>query len=321
VQGAMAEPVRQTYSDAVVLTDADVDSLISMGDAVEAVEQALLEEAFGRARTMCRTSLAWEGGRMQALGGQLDRRACAAVKSWVVTAGGAQPTLLLFSVEDGRVLAIMAAVQLGRIRTGAASAVATKYMARADARTLLIVGTGRQAMAQVAGVLCVRDIAEVLVAGRDRAKSADFARRVTEQFKISAAVVGSVRDGASRADVITTVTASLTPVLWADDVPPGTHVNAVGAIRPDAVEVDPALFAAADRVAVDSLEQAAYESGELQTAVSANGLTLDRLEALHQVVAEPRPRPHSDISVFKSLGLGLEDAAVAELAWRSSRRG
>ncbi len=300
------------------LTDADVAELVPVPLAVEALSEAFRDEAAGTAQTMRRTRVSWEGGRVQALGGYLGSRGCAAVKSWVATPKGGQPTLLLFSATDGRLLAIMEAAELGRIRTGAASALATRALARQDATVLLVIGSGRQATAQVAGVLGVRPISRVLVAARDRRKTERFAGELTERFGVPTSAVESVQAGAAEADVVTAVTNAVEPVLRHEWLRPGTHVNAVGAIVPWAVEVDPAIFAAAAVLTVDSPAQAAEESAELKQAVERHGLDPASVRPLHQVLTAELDRDPEAITVFKSLGIGLEDAAVAELAWRRS---
>jgi len=309
-----ANPLSGTaFEGALVLSDADIRDLVPPGEAVEALEQAFVDEAAGRARTMERTRIIWEGGRMQSLGGYVSGRDCAAVKSWVVAGRDAQPTVLLFSTETGRLLALMEAAELGRIRTGAASGVAIRHLAREDVRTLLLIGTGRQAFAQVAAALHVRDFSRVVVAARDREKTEGFVSMLAAHFDIDASVADSVESAAASADVITAVTNSREPVLKSEWVAPGTLVNAVGAIVPGAVEVDPTLFARAELLVVDSVEQAENESAELRAA-REQGLALGTLVPLHDVILANRVP--DGITVFKSLGIGLEDAAVAELAWR-----
>jgi ornithine cyclodeaminase/alanine dehydrogenase-like protein (mu-crystallin family) len=305
-----------TALGAIVLADTDIARLVTVPDAVEALAAAFADEAAGRAATMSRTRVGWDGGRMQSLGGYLLREGCSAVKSWTVTPGGAQPTVLLFSLQDGRLLAVLEAAELGRIRTGAASGVATRALARADATTLLVVGTGRQAMSQVAGVLHVRPIDEVLVVGRDAHRTEQFAERVRQWFGVRCEPVSSVAAAASRADVITTITNARTPVLSAGDLHPGVHLNAAGSIAPGACEVDPLAFARADHVVVDSVAQAIDESAELQRAHAEHGLDYERLEPLHAALHAGANRSREAISIFKSLGVGLEDVAVAALAYR-----
>jgi ornithine cyclodeaminase/alanine dehydrogenase-like protein (mu-crystallin family) len=222
--------------------------------------------------------------------------------------------VLLFSTETGKVLAIMEAAELGRIRTGAATAVAVRHLARPDARVLLLIGTGRQAISQIAAVAHVRELSRVIVAARDPEKTAAFADQVARRFGMDCRPAESIQAAAESADIITAVTNAREPVVQHEWIRPGTMVNAVGAIVPGAVEVDPALFAEADRVVVDSPDQGMAESAELQQAVQHHGLDPDRLIPLHAAIHGLDVAP--GITVFKSLGVGLEDAAVAELAWR-----
>jgi ornithine cyclodeaminase/alanine dehydrogenase-like protein (mu-crystallin family) len=306
------------YENVVLLSDADVRELVPVPDAVEALEDAFRDEALGDSQTMKVTRLMWDGGRMQALGGHVSARQCAAVKSWVVTASGAQPTLVLFSTVDGRVLAIMEAAELGRIRTGATSGVATRHLARSDAAVLLLIGTGRQAMTQARAATYVRDFSEILVAARDPAKTAAFADELGEALGVRARAVASVADGAAEADVIITVTSSATPVLMRSMVKPSAHVNAVGAVIPHSIEVDPALFAAGDLVVIDSVTQAMGVSAEITTAIDEHGLAEDKIVPLHAIVSGERA-PALGLTIFKSLGVGLADCAIAELAWRRTR--
>jgi len=303
------------FDDVVFLGDSDIASLVTIGDAVDVLEHTYREVAAGTAHPLLRTQVRWDDGRMQALGGHLEGLQCAGVKQWTVTPQGAQPTIVLFSSVDGRVVAILEASQLGRIRTGATSGLATRYMAAADASVLLVIGTGRQALTQVAAVLHVRDITEVLVAGRNATKADAFAVELQERFAVSARAVATVAEAAAQADIITAVTNAIEPVLLLDMIGPGTHVNAVGAAVPHAAEVDPALLGAADAVAADSVTQVLADSREIRDAIDAHGLTPDEITGLDRIVSG-EVRATGDLTVFKSLGLGLADVALAELAWR-----
>jgi ornithine cyclodeaminase len=316
---ATTVPGSRAYESVVVLSNGDVSSLVSVPDAVEALEEAFRDEACGDSQTLKVTRLMWEGGRMQSLGGHVSRRQCAAVKSWVVTPQGAQPTLVLFSTVDGRVRAIMEAAELGRIRTGATSGVATRHLARSDASVLLLIGTGRQAMAQAVAAAYVRDLSEILVVGRDAAKAASFAEALTKRLAVSARAVRTVAEAATEADVITSVTNASTPVLTRAMVRPSTHVNAVGAVIPNSIEVDPALIAAGDVVVVDSVAQAMSGSAEMNAAIREHGLQEDELVPLHAIVSGQQRAPAGGLTIFKSLGVGLADCAIADLAWRRCR--
>lgn len=305
------------YSNAVMLSDADVEALVPMADAVERLERVFIEEARGAAKTVQRTQLRWEGGRIQALGGYLAESRCAGMKCWTVTPKGAQPTFVLFSTETGRVLAIMEATVMGRIRTGGMSALAIRQLTPEHASRLLVIGTGRQAMTQVAGALHAHRFADVRVAGRDPDRTTAFAERVSERFEVDCSPVTDVRAAAADAGVIIAITNSSSPVLTRDMVGPRTLINAMGAIVPHAIEVDPVLFADADRLVVDSVPQVLTESGEVRAAIEHHGLDQATLRPLHAVVACDEQHD-AGLTVFKSLGVGIADVAVAELALRRS---
>lgn len=303
------------FDDVVFLRDADVASLLTIGDAVDALDASYREVAKGTAHPLLRTQARWDDGRMQALGGYFEGLRCAGVKQWTVTARGAQPTIVLFSAVDGRVIAILEASQLGRLRTGATSGVAIRYMARPDASVLLIVGTGRQALTQVAAALYVRQLSEILVAGRDPAKTQAFAAELQAQFSIPARVVPSIADGAARADLITVVTNATEPVLLREMVGPATHVSAVGATGPTAAEIEPALLGAAELLVADSVEQAIADSREVRTAIEEHGVRAEDIVALERLVTG-EVVSNGGLTVFESIGFGLSDVALAELAWR-----
>lgn len=305
-------------NEALVLSNEDIARLVSMSDAIDALERAFRDEAAGRAKTMERTRIVWDGRRMQALGGYVESGGSAAVKTWLVTERGAQPTLVLFSLEDGSVLGLMEAVELGRIRTGAASGLATRHLSAPDADVLLLVGTGRQAFAQAAGVAEVRSLRKILVAARDRERTASFAARLEEELGIQTEPAASIPKAAAEAAVVCTVTSAREPVLFGTHLAPGAHVNAAGAIAPGAREVDDDVFERADRVIVDSVEQAREESAELASAVAAGALRWEDVAPLHEAIVSGSERPTGAVTVFKSLGVGLEDAAIAQLAWERS---
>jgi ornithine cyclodeaminase/alanine dehydrogenase-like protein (mu-crystallin family) len=310
--------VKGRLGDVPTFSDADVAELVPMVDAVGALERAFSDAAAGRAKNMARTRIVWDGHRMQALGAYVESGRCAVVKSWLVTEHGAQPTVILFSTEDGSVLALMEAVQLGRLRTGAASGLAARYMTPPDADVLLVVGTGRQAFSQVEGIASVRPLRKVLIAARDPERTAAFAERIGQELELDAEPVGSVAEGAGRARIISMISSAREPILAAADLPSQVHVIAAGAIAPGSREVDSSVFADAGVVVADSVEQAREESAELQTAVDEGALRWEDVVELSAVVAGTASIAPDGLTVFKSLGVGLEDAAAAELVWRKS---
>lgn len=297
------------------LTDAQVVELISMPDAVAALEGAFAEEARSSAASMERTRVLWEGGRMQALGGYLDGAGYAAVKCWTVAGGSGHPVLALFSTRDGSLQALMDATELGRLRTGAASGLATKLLSSPEASTLALIGTGRQAPTQAEAVAAVRKLERIFAVGRDPDRTAAFARSLAERMGIPVEASTDVAAATRHADIVTAITNAETPVLTAEDLAPGTHVNGAGTILPRMCELDPGVFARAATVVVDSPEQAGREAGDLRQALESGAISADELLPLSAAVVDPPRRSSDDVTVFKSVGVGLEDAALAALAW------
>ncbi len=194
---------------AVWLTEADVAETVALPDAVDAVRAALIAEHEGSAQTMAKTALAWGGGHtLHALGG-LDRSTgFVATKTWAHTAGGAEPVLAVWDAETGRLVAMIEAFALGQLRTAAVSAVAIEAMAAPDASTVAIIGTGKQALPQVAAALDRRAIAEVRVFSPTPAHREAFAERLRPHV---ATVV--VCDAPPTADIVITATRARQPVL------------------------------------------------------------------------------------------------------------
>jgi ornithine cyclodeaminase/alanine dehydrogenase-like protein (mu-crystallin family) len=213
---------------------------------------------------------------------------------------GAHFFFLLFDAESGKPLAQMEANWLGQIRTGAASGYATDLLAAPDASTLGIIGSGFQARSQLEALREVRALRDVRVWSRNREKCGKFASETGAQ------VAASAEEAVRGAQIVTTATGSLEPVLDAAWISPGTHVNAMGSNRPQQRELPSELVARADLIAVDSIEQSKVESGDLLLApVDWNDR---RIVELAEVVERPAGSP---ITIFKSNGLGVEDVAAA----------
>jgi ornithine cyclodeaminase len=233
--------------------------------------------------------------------------------------------VLLVDPESGLPSALLEGTWLTALRTGAASGLATDLLARPDASVLGVIGAGVQARTQVEAVRAVRRIEEVRVASRTRASAESLAREL-EAGEATAAgpprvvVVDSSRDAASGADVVVTATDSATPVLPADAVAPGAHVNAVGGYRPDMQELPSGLVARA-RLVVDQVAAALAEAGDVVIPI-AEGLVretdLVELGAVAAGRAAGRRLP-DEITVFKSVGSAAQDLALAALALERAR--
>ena len=213
-------------------------------------------------------------------------------------------TILLFKPETGEPLVTMDGRLITEMRTAAVSAVATEHLARSNASVLAIIGSGVQARSHLEALRLVREFREVRVWSPRRA------RAFAEEYGISAAA--SAEDAVRGADVVVTATTSPTPVLFGEWFSPGVHVNAVGAPRPDWRELDDEVLERA-RVYVDSREAARKESGDV---IAAGRIFAE----VGEVVSGAKPGRQSDeeVTLFKSLGLAVEDVATAELVYRKA---
>jgi alanine dehydrogenase len=221
---------------------------------------------------------------------------------------------LLYKSADGLPLATFEANHLGQIRTGAASAVATKYLARTDASVLGIIGSGFQAETQVWAISQVRDLKEVRVWSRTPQKRDAFAKRCAEHYGLNAIAVGSAREAVEPAGIVVTSTSSREPVLESAWISPGTHVNAMGSNWLIKRELPTDLVMdRADLVTVDSVEDAHLESGDLMIPLNERPGASFRAVEFADVVAGKAPGRTGDqqITIFKSNGLAVQDVAVA----------
>jgi alanine dehydrogenase len=298
------------------LTEADVASLFEPADAVPVIEESFRRLAAGQVVNQPRLRLPLDGGAL-ALMGAVDRGLLlAGTKSYGAVAGNAAFVVVLFDAERGDCAGVIEANTLGQLRTGAASAVAAKYLARPGATRLGIIGCGFQAETQVACIRAAVPTLEHTVAYcRTEAKLRDFCTRV------GAEAAESHREAAAECDVVVTATTSKDPVLRGDWLQAGALVCAVGANHPSRRELDDAVLERASFVCCDSREQARLESGDLIEPV-AHGV-LDWLEVyeLQDVVAgDVRGRAsEEDIVVFKSNGLAAWDVAIGAAALERAR--
>ncbi len=295
---------------ALYLREADVEALLGPADAVEAVEACFARIARGAVDARPRFRLALEPGLLHVMAAADRELGVAGLKTYATTGGSRRPIVTLHDTGSGELVAILEAEWLGRLRTGAASAVAARHLARSGARTLGVIGAGRQAETQIA---CVRaalpGIEEVVVYARTRARLEEFCRRV------GAMPAGYNREAAEQ-DVVVTVTTSRDPVLRGEWLRPGALVCAVGANRIEARELDNAALERAAFVCCDWKEQARIEAGDLAEPVARGVLDWLEVHELAEVVSgEVRGRAaDGDVVVFKSVGIAAEDLAVATLA-------
>lgn len=292
------------------LTEEDVDALLSIGDALEAIEGSFRRQAAGEIENRPRYRLRLEGGQLAVMAAADLGLGVAGVKTYAAGPDGAEFVLVLFDAATHQTLAVIEADALGRLRTGAASGVAARELAREGTRSLGVIGCGRQAETQVAAIrAALPSIDSVVVFCRDETRREEFARRV-------GADAGETHQDAAAQDVVVTVTTSKDPVLRGEWLRPGALVCAVGANVASRRELDNAVLERATFVCCDSKEGARIESGDLIEPVAQGVLDWLEVHELAEVVVGEVPGRQSDddVIVFKSNGIAAWDVALGTAA-------
>lgn len=305
------------------LTEEDVAGLLSMEEAIPEVERVLRSLGGGRAVNNPRRRLRLRDGVLLSLESGDTEIGFVGHKNYLAVPGkGVLAHFFLYKTQTRAMVAIMHANELGRIRTGATTGVATKYLARADTRHHAVFGAGYQAETQAEAVSRVRPIEHIRVWSRTAEHAAAFCQRLALRLP-GVRIEPALDDPAELAawgDVITIATRASTPVVLGRWLRPGVLVNAIGSNALDRAEVDVEAVTRADRVIVDSLEGAQQESGDLFPAVEQGLLFWTAVHPLSDVVAGFAPgRTHDDeIILFESQGLALEDLAVGNLLYHKA---
>jgi alanine dehydrogenase len=297
------------------LRESDIEQLLSPEDAVEAVEGCFRRMEAGQVELRPRFRLGLKPGVLNVMAASDLELGLAGLKTYGVSEGGAKFVVVLFAVDHAEVLALIEADKLGQLRTGAASAVAARHLAKQGAKSLGVIGTGWQAETQVQ---CMRaalpELERVVAYSRNEEALAAFCARF-------GAEAGEYLKDAAEMDVVVTITSSKDPVLRGEWLKPGALVCAVGANRIQSRELDNAVLERAAFVCCDSKEQAKIEAGDLAEPVERGVLDWLEVHELAEVVGgELEGRAHDDdIVLFKSLGIAAEDLAVGALVLERAR--
>jgi alanine dehydrogenase len=300
---------------ALYLTEAEVAALLTPADAVEAVEGCFLRIARGSVENRPRTRLRLKDGVFAVMAAADAELQLAGLKAYTWLAGGTPFVVVLFDLERAQIAAVIEADKLGQLRTGGASGVAAKHLARAGARTLGVLGCGWQAESQVD---CIRaacpSIERVVAYCRTEERLNAFCAKV-------GAEAGETHRDAAEQEIVVTVTTSRDPVLRGEWLQPGTLVCAVGANEPKSRELDNTVLERATFVCCDSREQSKQESGDLIEPVEQGILDWLEVHELHEVVSGDIAGRGSedDIVLFKSNGIAAWDVAIGASAIERAR--
>jgi ornithine cyclodeaminase/alanine dehydrogenase-like protein (mu-crystallin family) len=243
------------------------------------------------------------------------------MKQYTYVRGKLRFLVPLYEMATGDLLAMIEADYMGQLRTGAASGVATKYLARKDSRVAAIIGTGGQARTQLEAVAAVRKLESARAYGRDAAKREKFCAEMSERLGIPVRPCASAAEAVRGADIVSTATTASQPVVSGADLSPGAHINAIGANHAHKRELDDEAVASADVIVVDSVEQSRQEAGDLIIAFHGDEICWTGVKKLSEIVAGKASGRTSDteVTLFKSNGIASWDLAVAMKVYATAR--
>ncbi len=295
-------------------TESEVGELLPMSDAVACVERALRLLAEDKAVNLPRQRVRVDKLLLHVLPAGSGELGYVGLKVYTTGPNGARFYFLHFDSRSGELVSMMQADRLGQIRTGAASGVATKHMAREDATRVGIYGTGWQARSQLQAIAEVRPIVSMVAYGRDAARREKFCNEMTEELGIPVRPVETPEEVPQDADIVVTATNAREPVLRGAWLKPGQHVNAIGSNALRRIEIDEEAVTRMSFIAADAIDQAKIECGDLAAVVEVGKLSWDGVHEIADVVSGKvtARRSPDDITLFESQGLAIEDVAVAK---------
>jgi alanine dehydrogenase len=304
------------------ISEAEVRVVLTMPLAVQAVEEISRKQATGEVVVHPRRRFELPGGGFFHYMAAADFSAgFVAMKQYTFVRGKLRFLVPLYEMPTGDLLALIEADYMGQLRTGAASGVATKYLARKNARVAAIIGTGGQAKTQLEAIAAVRKLESARAYGRDAAKREKFCKEMSERVGIPVQASASATDAVRGADIVCTATTAAQPVVSGADLSPGAHINAIGANHAHKRELDDEAVASADIIVVDSVEQSRQEAGDLIIAFHGDEICWTGVKKLSEIVAGKASGRTSDteLTLFKSNGIASWDLAVAMKVYAMAR--
>jgi alanine dehydrogenase len=297
----------------LLLNEDEVRQVLTLEMALDAVEQALRKMALDEVVNIPRSRAQTDHAMLHVMAAAGKTLGVMGLKAYSTSRRGAHFHVALYDGKTGALLALIQADYLGQVRTGAASGVATQYMARPDATEVGLFGSGKQARTQLQAVCKVRKISRVQVYSPNEEHRRRFAAEMSELCNTEVVTVPRPEMAAEDKDIIITATTSREPVLNGHWVAEGTHINAIGSNFLGKAEIDAVAVRRCDSIVVDSKDQARIEAGDFVQALEEGSIHWADVHELGQViVGRYTGRAHAqDVTLFKSLGIAIEDVAVA----------
>ncbi len=298
---------------ALFLSEKDVEELLTMPLVIEAVEAAHRELSSGQACDVPRQRTRLPQTTLHVLQGALPGLDAIGYKAYTSNRSGVRFLVYLYSASTGRLRAVVEADRLGMMRTGAASAVATRWLARPDAQVAGVFGAGWQAEGHIEAIAAVCPLRRVKVYARRSERLLTFCARLSERLGIEIAAAASPEDAVRDSDIVSTVTTSATPLFDADWLSPGTHINAAGSNSLIRRELGEDVLKRCSPIVVDSIETALREAGDLLPWLEKGRLQARQLLELGDVICgrQTGRSASAEITLFESQGMAIQDLAVA----------
>jgi alanine dehydrogenase len=298
---------------ALLLREKQVRSLLSMRDTVAVLEEAFNALAQGKVKNQPRERLVFDDGVLNILAASAPPFGVLGYKTYTAFREGVRFVVMLFSAQDGHLLALIEADWLGSMRTGAASALATKYLARPESEIVGLIGAGCQAAAQLTGMCAVFPIARVYVYSRRVPEREVFCAEMARQLQIDVFPVNSACQAVEHADIVITATTATEPILHGEWLRQGCHINAIGSNWARKREIDLATLQRCELIVTDSFAQAQKEAGDFIIPASENLFDWGQVHELAEVLLDNGPlrKQPENITLYKGLGIALEDIVTA----------
>ena len=304
------------------ISEAEVRQVLTMPMALEAVEEISSKQAAGEVIVHPRRRFELpKGGFFHYMAAADYTAGFLAMKQYTFVRGKMRFLVPLYEIATGDLVAMIEADYMGQLRTGAASGVATKYLARRDASVAAIIGTGGQARTQLEAIAAVRKLSSARVYGRNADRRKRFAEEMSQRIGVPVAPANSSSEAVRGAHIICTATTASQPVLHGADLAAGMHINAIGANHAHKRELDEEAVSLADAVVVDSIEQSRQEAGDLIIAFQGDEVRWRSVKELSNVVAGKVTGRTGDteVTLFKSNGIASWDLAVATQVYAKAR--
>lgn len=304
----------------LLLTDKEVDQLMTMEECIDVTEDSFRQVGNGLTWNRPRSRIRMPRGFHHMMAASVLGSEVFGLKTYTSFRSGVRFIVMLYDSNNGDLLAMVQGGRLTQLRTGAVTAVATKYMAREDSATVGIIGTGNQGRTQLAGVCGVRNVKSVKAYDRSEESVKAFASEMSAELGVDITPVETAEEAARDLDIVITMTTARTPVLLGEWLQPGQHINAAGSNHWIRQEVDDDVVRNASIIIVDSIEDAQIEAGDLLYPIERGRIRWSQIKELADVVVghiTARKSP-DDITLFESQGIAVSDIAAAAYIYKKA---